>query len=559
MAEERGFRGVKVTQKVLGIFGRDKADGLALMRRVRIHEGFFIPTQGLVGHDFWHIYDEDLKEEMGDRAVLLQSIQNYRIVALAGFNKFPVNDEEALADPRFGEQILVDCDHDICLGDVYEVTNSTLKLRVTAPRKTTQDLDLKNKTPTGSKGIHHMVHSTGMAGWFCEVLCEGTMREGSDLVLVQRDHPKWTLQELCQAVYGGEGDPKLFLRHKPSWGRPMEELEELLAIPYLGELGWKQKLRIIKRQRGERIQPIPYLSAVSESSGAIATVLGLYGREDDLDEYMPRKQIREANFLPVQGLQGHDFWHQYDDWGRALKMNERAVLLQSIQNYRCIMQANFEAFPNEDVYVLIDPCFGEQIILDIPGDICLGDVYDFRGSSLRLRVTSPRKPCGEVDSKNETVFGVKGIRHFTCHRALAGWFCEVLRAGTIVKGSVMELVERPHPQWTMPELSKAVYGGEGDPKALLRASGSWGRSMEELYELLDTPCLAECEWKDELRKVLKKLVKKGHVSRTSVLFRRSRLGVFGQKNPWIPIILAFIIATMSCLMVVVTSTKHVEA
>merc|ERR1712224_1071017 len=74
---------VKVKQKVLALFGRTDEDSEdACMARKRIQDGYFVPFDGLVGHEFWHVYDEDAAEwEMGDRAVLLQSIQNYREIA----------------------------------------------------------------------------------------------------------------------------------------------------------------------------------------------------------------------------------------------------------------------------------------------------------------------------------------------------------------------------------------------------------------------------------------------------------------------------------------------
>mmetsp|Transcript_5641 Transcript_5641/g.9343 ORF Transcript_5641/g.9343 Transcript_5641/m.9343 type:complete len:607 (-) Transcript_5641:137-1957(-) len=577
----------KVKQRVLSLYGMGKKiDGK--MPRKRIGEGLFIPLQGLVGHDFYHMTDEDaIESELTDRAVLLQSIQNYRTIALAGFQNFPENDLDAMQDPRFGEQVIVDADFDICIGDVYEVTgSSTLQLRVTSPRKPSRCLDSKNKTSIGPNGIAHYTTSTALCGWFCEVLCEGTMGEGSELVLMERPEPHWTLPELAKAVYGGEGDPATFPRRQASWGRSQKELEHLISLPYLGEVGWKQKLVKVQRILEEKKLPIPYFAGLAEDNKVVASVLGLYGRGEDLDDYMPRSHVPEATFVPVLGIEGHEFWHVYnnedDDESseddddakdeadfRALKKKQRAVLLQSIQNYRLIMkESKFPYFPDKDMEVLVDPLFGEQIILDIPIDICLGDVFTATGSTLKLRVTSPRKPCLELDNRNDTPYGSKGIRHFTCSAGLAGWFCEVVTEGKLVKGSTFELTERPYPQWTMQELSMAIYGGEGDPKALIRGAGSWGRPIEQLHELIANPYLAEVEWKDELNAVLKRMERKKKkdtkVASTSsttnsvVSHRRRHLSLLKSNSRWIPLLFAFIIATISCSMVMAAENAEKE-
>ena len=528
------------------------------MPRARISEGMFVPFQGLVGHDFWHVYSEEAAERpaMSDRAILIQSIQNYRKVADAGFVDFSQSKPDVLQDPRFGEQIIVDCDDDVCLGDVYELAGSTLKIRVTAPRKSTRLLDMKNRTPFGIHGICHFVCSKGMGGWFCEVLCEGSMHEGSELVLVERPLPKWTLLELATAVYGGEGDSKLYIRRKPSWGRTKFELDELLAIPYLSDSGWKEILRKIKRQEKEKELPTPYFDAVAGTSArAVASVLGIYARGQEIDEYMPRSQVLEASFAPTQGIEGSLFWHVYVTEGAFRRKNERSVLLQSIQAYRQLQKEKFDSFPDTDMAVLVDPCFGEQLILDIPGDVCLGDLYGIQGSTLKMRVTSPRKPCSELDKKNDTEFGSKGIRHFTTSRALAGWFCEVLTEGSLSKGNVVELLERPFPKWTMQEIAMATYGGEGDSRAMLRACASWGRPIEQLHQLLSVPYFAEYEWKDELREVLAKTERKKAKSITNKCTIQPCHG-YKQRHlhgNWTSIIYVSIFVIVSSLMILVSS------
>jgi len=329
----------------------------------------------------------------------------------------------------------------------------------------------------------------------------------------------------------------------------------LIALPYLADCGWKQKLETIKRHNIERLQPIPYFTKYlpSHNEGTVASVLGVYGRGKDNDEYMHRVQVENATFQPLQGIKGHSFWHMYGEGAlemKTIERSQRAVLLQTVQNYRKIMQANFECFPETEMDVVLDPCFGEQLIIDCPDDICLGDVWAVTGSTARFRVTSPRKPCNEIDNRNGAMYGPRGLRLFTLPRGLAGIFCLVEAEGKVEKGSKFELVERPYPQWSMVELSKAIYGGEGDPKAIMRGVGSWGRPVKELHKLIQNPYLAECEWKDELRKIAKKLEKKGGRSRKNSVSLMS-LRRLELKSTWIPFIIAFFFAMLSCLMVMV--------
>ena len=490
----------------------------------------FNPRQSIVGGSVRHTHSHNIQGKLPitDRIIVLQSISHN--LGWADVADTLEDDEETLEEERLIVNVQ---DDDVCIGDVFGVSGSTLKLRVASPRVATRN---------------------SWAGWFCDVLCEGSTGEGSELMLMERPLPHWTHRQLATAVYGSEGDSMFTKRLKPSWGRSLFDLEELLALPYSSHSEWwSTVLRKLHRQEKEKRQPIPYLDSLDDKSDrTVASVLGLYGRDAEYNEFMPRLQVQEAHFAPVQGMRGHDFWQMTDDEGFIKNKSERAVLLQSIQAYRRVQTQKFGRFPETDIGALVDPCFGEQIILDIPGDICIGDMYRFPGSTLILRVTSPRKPCSELDRKNRTAFGTKGIRHLTNSNALAGWFCEVLTEGPLVKGSIMELVERPNPQWTIEELATALYGGEGDPRAILRGIASWGRPIEQLRELISIPYLAECEWKEEMRWLLERMEAEPVISHSTVVKGKvSRVDVGIQHgNKWLSLLLVLLVAMFSCVIVV---------
>jgi MOSC domain-containing protein YiiM len=233
----------------------------------------------------------------------------------------------------------------------------------------------------------------------------------------------------------------------------------------------------------------------------VGSTLAIYGRRLENGCVMTRFQVLDATVSPIQGMHHHNFWHMNETNNTDRIKAHRSILIQSIQAYRIIQREGFAWFPKTEEEILHDPRFGEQIILDISGDICLGDIFAIQGSTLKLRVTSPRKPCINVDKKNFSPYGSQGLRHFTLAKGLAGWFCEVLTEGHIQKGSVFELLERPHPHWTMEEIARATYGGEGDTRRGLQGRASWGRSLEVLEELLSIPYLADYEWKDNLKEL----------------------------------------------------------
>lgn len=160
------------------------------------------------------------------------------------------------------------------------------------------------------------------------------------------------------------------------------------------------------------------------------------------------------------------------------------------------------------------PTFGEQVVVEgaSPGDIALGDVFQAaggRGSDLRVQVTSPRKPCYWVDRKNGTPMGLGGVKAFAQSRGLAGWFTRVLAEGELEDGMELVRTSHPHPEWTLEEVSRAMYGGEGKTatgaegaRAMSHGVASWGRSRRELRRLLEVEELGVYEWREEAEKLM---------------------------------------------------------
>eukprot|EP00041_Stephanoeca_diplocostata_P037359 m.1409830 g.1409830 ORF g.1409830 m.1409830 type:complete len:323 (-) comp25022_c1_seq86:3390-4358(-) len=199
--------------------------------------------------------------------------------------------------------------------------------------------------------------------------------------------------------------------------------------------------------------------------------------------------------------------------------DERSVLVQTTANCEKIA-----AYAHENrrrlqqaLGVLSAGSFGENLHVDggpdfHAGNLCVGDEFEVvRGVHpdstvvARFQITSPRRPCSNVDVKHTGTYTAHGIRAFTARTGYAGMFVRVLEPGTILEGDAMRLVARPHKEWTLLRVSQLLYG---DHTAVMRYAmhpvrrEEWQGSQDELEALADVPTLAVCEYKDELFQLL---------------------------------------------------------
>ena len=207
----------------------------------------FEPIVGLVGHaEFWHVYDEDAKTIREDRAILFQSQENYeRLISHESFS-WCFDEINYLEKPTFGEQVIVNGidTSELAIGDVFEIEggHSPLVVEISAPRKACAYINYKHDTCCGLEGIQHYVHENNAAGWFARVLVAGELRQGMRFIRTRHPNPKWTLNYVHKALYG-EGSTRELLSRVSSWKRDRKELEELIALPQLGEYEWKVEAR----------------------------------------------------------------------------------------------------------------------------------------------------------------------------------------------------------------------------------------------------------------------------------------------------------------------------
>ena len=115
-------------------------------------------------------------------------------------------------------------------------------------------------------------------------------------------------------------------------------------------------------------------------------------------------------------------------------------------------------------------------------EVCLGDRFSL-GSAV-VEVSHGRQPCWKLDHR----FGARDVMATIVKTARCGIYFRVLREGEAEAGAMMELLERPLPQWSIARLFRLLIGGghKGEPDAV-RA-------------LADMPVLAEA-WRDRARKL----------------------------------------------------------
>ena len=128
--------------------------------------------------------------------------------------------------------------------------------------------------------------------------------------------------------------------------------------------------------------------------------------------------------------------------------------------------------------------FGENIASHgmTEEEVCLGDRFSL-GSAV-VEVSHGRQPCWKLDHR----FGARDVMATIVKTARCGIYFRVLREGEAEAGVMMELLERPLPQWSIARVFRLLIGGghKGEPDAV-RA-------------LADMPVLAEA-WRERARKL----------------------------------------------------------
>jgi MOSC domain-containing protein YiiM len=108
--------------------------------------------------------------------------------------------------------------------------------------------------------------------------------------------------------------------------------------------------------------------------------------------------------------------------------------------------------------------FGENLSVDglTEESAYLGDVY--RIGTARLQVTKPREPCATLARRHRRPDMIAIVQA----NGRGGWYLRVLEEGEVDAGQPIELMERPHPEWPVREVGRAMLGRKTDPERAAR-------------------------------------------------------------------------------------------
>lgn len=106
--------------------------------------------------------------------------------------------------------------------------------------------------------------------------------------------------------------------------------------------------------------------------------------------------------------------------------------------------------------------FGENISTSglTEADVCVGDVYRIGGAI--VQVSQPRQPCWKLNLR----FARADMSRAVQNTRRTGWYYRVLEAGEIGAGDTIERLARPHAQWSIERLLRALYVDRDDRQAL---------------------------------------------------------------------------------------------
>ncbi|MDP1766621.1 MAG: MOSC domain-containing protein [Methylotenera sp.] len=93
-------------------------------------------------------------------------------------------------------------------------------------------------------------------------------------------------------------------------------------------------------------------------------------------------------------------------------------------------------------------------------DLCLGD--KLRIGTVLLEISQTRQPCWKLNHR----FGVREMALLVQQSLRTGFYCRVLKPGTLVVGDAIKLVARPHPNWTLRRFLILLYQNTLDVDSL---------------------------------------------------------------------------------------------
>jgi len=82
---------------------------------------------------------------------------------------------------------------------------------------------------------------------------------------------------------------------------------------------------------------------------------------------------------------------------------------------------------------------------------CIGDIYGI--GETRIQVTGPRYPCTKIEKR----WCMAGLTHRVAETGRTGWYCRVLREGSVAPEAPLLLVARPYPDLSVARVNQFAH------------------------------------------------------------------------------------------------------
>ncbi|MBF8720103.1 MOSC domain-containing protein [Pseudomonas guariconensis] len=114
-------------------------------------------------------------------------------------------------------------------------------------------------------------------------------------------------------------------------------------------------------------------------------------------------------------------------------------------------------------------------------DVCLAD--RIRVGSALLEVSQGRMPCWKLNDRFEVAQMALRVQQ----SGRTGWYYRVLEEGVVRPGDRLQLVERPHGEWSVARLSAVLFDRHLEPELLAQCLAlplvpSWRRTLQRRLE-----------------------------------------------------------------------------
>lgn len=105
-------------------------------------------------------------------------------------------------------------------------------------------------------------------------------------------------------------------------------------------------------------------------------------------------------------------------------------------------------------------------------DVCIGDRY--RAGQALIEVSQPRGPCYKISWRWQRPDLLSLVEENGRH----GWYVRVLEEGAVTLGDELQLLERPHAEWTIADVSRTMRDRKRDRAGAARLAAVGALSPE---------------------------------------------------------------------------------